>query len=122
MTDMLSAAERLGTTRARGQRPGQRPQQDPQKNEGSDTCVGLDQSGTVTNELMTGPGTPSVSKCCIRALRAGDEDGHQAPHGATQLPVRPRRGSQESTAGARGRAADGSVVVLGTSHRTAKVL
>lgn len=36
------------------------------------------------------------------------------PHGATQLPVKPRRGSQESTAGARGRAADGSVVVLGS--------
>ncbi len=119
---LCALSERVGTTRASGQRPGSRPQQDHQKNEGRDTCVGLDRSGTVPDELKTGTGKPSVSKLgstkfCVRALRAGDQDGHRAPQGATQLPVRPSGRPQGSTAAARGRAADGTMVALGGHHR-----
>ena len=66
---------------------------------------------TVTNE--TGTGKPSLGKppfgetsrrssvqAKVCALRAGDQEGHRAPHGATQMPVRPTRAPGQSTAGA----------------------
>ena len=128
---LLVWTENQNDKRARGLRPEGRPQQDPKKDqEGDTTCSGYDRSGTVTNE--TGSGKPSgdnppfgeisrrsTVQARVCALRAGDQEGHRAPHGAEQLPIRPTRAPGQSTASARGEAAGRTAVVVGRKRGVA---
>ena len=107
------------TKDAQGPKP--RPQQERKKiEEGSANNVnplGLDRSGTVTlrkccpAQQVFGDEWQSAAAPSLRMMRANE----QVLGDGDQLPVRPRRRAHESSAAARGRAAHGRPLVLGST-------
>eukprot|EP00434_Breviolum_minutum_P011457 symbB.v1.2.010103.t1/scaffold656.1/size175949/5 len=108
------------TKDAQGPKP--RPQQERNKiEEGSANNVnplGFDRSGTVTLRKCCpaqqgfGDETQSAAAPSLRMMRANE----QVLGDGDQLPVRPKRRAQESSAAARGRAAHGRPLVLGSNE------
>ena len=108
------------TKDAQGPKP--RPQQERNKiEEGSANNVhplGFDRSGTVTlrkccpAQQVFGDETQSAAAPSLRMMRANE----QVLGDGDQLPVRPKRRAQESSAAARGRAAHGRPLVLGSNE------